>query len=244
MVTSEKTARWRITAGLAMPLMSLISRITVRGKENVPATGGFILAPCHFSAIDPVVMGVALWKAGRTPRFMAKESLFRVPVLGSILRGLGQIPVDRSGQQRALGPMKAARSLAKTGGGIIIYPEGSLTRDPDLWPMRGKTGAVRMALDAGIPLIPAAHWGTQILMPRYSGRLKFFPPTPVTVLIGKPIDLSAFRDKVLDQKMLTAATEILMSAIADLQGQLRGEKPPTKRWDPVEHNQTTTGKFK
>jgi 1-acyl-sn-glycerol-3-phosphate acyltransferase len=243
-VTSEKTARWRITAGLAMPLMALISRITVRGKENVPATGGFILAPCHFSAIDPVVMGVALWKAGRTPRFMAKESLFRVPVLGSILRGLGQIPVDRSGQQRALGPMKAARSLAKTGGGIIIYPEGSLTRDPDLWPMRGKTGAVRMALDAGIPLIPAAHWGTQILMPRYSGRLKFFPPTPVTVLIGKPIDLSAFRNKVLDQKMLTAATEILMSAIADLQGQLRGEKPPTKRWDPVEHNQTTTGKFK
>lgn len=244
MVTSEKTARWRITAGLAMPLMSLISRITVRGKENIPATGGFILAPCHFSAIDPVVMGVALWKAGRTPRFMAKESLFRVPVLGSILRGLGQIPVDRSGQQRALGPMKAARSLATSGGGIIVYPEGSLTRDPDLWPMRGKTGAVRMALDVGIPLIPAAHWGTQILMPRYSGRLKFFPPTPVMVLIGKPIDLSAFRGKVLDQKMLTAATEILMSAIADLQGQLRGEKPPTKRWDPVEHNQTTTGKFK
>jgi 1-acyl-sn-glycerol-3-phosphate acyltransferase len=244
MVTSEKTARWRITAGLAMPLMFLISRITVRGKENIPATGGFILAPCHFSAIDPVVMGVALWEAGRTPRFMAKESLFRVPVLGSILRGLGQIPVDRSGQQRALGPMKAARSLAKTGGGIIVYPEGSLTRDPDLWPMRGKTGAVRMALDLGIPLIPAAHWGTQILMPRYSGRLKFFPPTPVTVLIGKPIDLSAFRDKVLDQKMLTAATEILMSAIADLQGQLRGERPPTKRWDPLEHNQTTTGKFK
>jgi len=244
MVTSEKTARWRITAGLAMPLMALISRITVRGKENVPATGGFILAPCHFSAIDPVVMGVALWKAGRTPRFMAKESLFRVPVLGSILRGLGQIPVDRSGQQRALGPMKAARSLAKTGGGIIVYPEGSLTRDPDLWPMRGKTGAVRMALDSGIPLIPAAHWGTQILMPRYSGRLKFFPPTPITVLIGKPIDLSAFRDKVLDQKMLTAATEILMSAISDLQGQLRGETPPLKRWDPVEHNQTTTGKFK
>jgi len=140
--------------------------------------------------------------------------------------------------------MKAARSLANSGGGIVVYPEGSLTRDPDLWQMRGKTGAVRMALDADIPLIPAAHWGTQILMPRYSGRIRFFPPTPITVLIGKPIDLSAFKGKVLDQKMLTAATEILMTAIAELQGQLRGEKPPTKRWDPVEHNQTTTGKFK
>jgi len=73
---------------------------------------------------------------------------------------------------------------------------------------------VRMALDADIPLIPAAHWGTQILMPRYSGRIRFFPPTPITVLIGKPIDLSAFKGKVLDQKSLTAATSILMSAIA------------------------------
>ncbi len=244
MTKSEKSARWRVTASIALPLMGLISRITVRGIDNVPATGAFILAPCHFSAIDPVVMGVALWKAGRTPHFMAKESLFRVPILGSVLRGLGQIPVERTGQQRAMGPMKAARSLAKSGGGIIVYPEGSLTRDPDLWPMRGKTGAVRMALDADIPLIPAAHWGTQILMPRYSGKIRFFPPTTITVLIGKPIDLSAFRGKAVDQKLLTAATEILMSAIADLQGQLRGATPPTTRWDPVEHNQTTTGKFK
>ncbi len=244
MTKTEKTLRWRVTASIALPLMWLISRVTVRGIDNVPATGGFILAPCHFSAIDPVVMGVAMWKAGRTPRFMAKESLFRVPVLGSVLRGLGQIPVDRAGHQRALGPMKAARSVAKTGGGIIVYPEGSLTRDPDLWPMRGKTGAVRMALDANIPLIPAAHWGTQILMPRYSGKIRFFPPTPITVLIGRPIDLSAFSGKVLDQKLLTAATEILMKAIADLQGQLRGATPPTTRWDPVEHNQATTGKFK
>lgn len=244
MVTNEKTARWRITAAFALPLIGLISRITLRGAENIPAKGGFILAPCHFSAIDPVIMGVGLWKAGRAPRFMAKESLFRVPVLGSILRGLGQIPVDRAGQKRALGPMKAARILANTGSGLIVYPEGSLTRDPDLWPMRGKTGAVRMALDADIPLIPAAHWGTQILMPRYSGRLKFFPPTAITILIGKPIDLTAFRGKPIDQKLLTAATDILMAAIAGLQGQLRGEKPPTTRWDPADHNQTTTGKFK
>jgi 1-acyl-sn-glycerol-3-phosphate acyltransferase len=244
MVTSEKSARWRITAAFALPLIGLIARITLRGAEHIPSKGGFILAPCHFSAIDPVIMGVGLWKAGRAPRFMAKESLFRVPVLGSILRGLGQIPVDRSGQKRALGPMKAARVLADTGSGVIVYPEGSLTRDPDLWPMRGKTGAVRMALDADIPLIPAAHWGTQILMPRYSGRIKLFPRTPITILIGKPIDLAAFRGKPIDQKLLNTATNILMNSIADLQGQLRGEKPPTKRWDPAEHNQTTTGKFK
>lgn len=243
MGSSEKNVRWYAAAGVALPLMGLITRITVRGGNNVPQSGPFIVAPCHYSAIDPVIMGIGVWKAGRIPRFMAKASLFRVPVLGGMLRGLGMIPVDRAGQQRALGPMKAAKHLTESGGGVIIYPEGSLTRDPKLWPMRGKTGAVRMALDANIPLIPSAHWGTATLMPRYSGKIRFFPRSPITVLFGEPLDLSAFRGKPLDQKLLTKATDALMTAIAELQGQLRGEKPPTTRWDPVEHNQTTTGKF-
>ena len=243
MASNDRAVKWRFIAGIVLPLMSLISSIRVRGEDNLPKTGPFIVAPCHFSAIDPVIMGIAVWKSGRTPRFMAKASLFKVPVLGAALRWLGQIPVDREGGQRALGPMKAARTLAKEGNGVIIYPEGSLTRDPELWPMRGKTGAVRMALDGNIPLIPAAHWGTQTLMPRYSGKIRFFPRTPITVLMGKPIDLSAFQGKPIDQKVLTQATLILMNAITDLQAQLRGEKAPEKRWDPVEHNQTTTGKF-
>jgi 1-acyl-sn-glycerol-3-phosphate acyltransferase len=243
MPKKDKTLRWHFIAGVAVPLMGLISDIRVRGGENIPKTGSFILAPCHFSAIDPVVMAIALWKQGRTPRFMAKSSLFAIPVLGSILHWLGQIPVERHGQERAMGPMKAARDLAENGLGVIIYPEGSLTRDPELWPMRGKTGAVRMALDAGLPLIPAAHWGTADLMPRYSGRLKFFPRKTIDVLIGKPIDMSPFLGKPVDQKLLTQATLILMNTITDLQSQLRGEKAPEKRWDPLEHNQTTTGKF-
>ncbi|MEN9739945.1 MAG: hypothetical protein RLZ72_211 [Actinomycetota bacterium] len=243
MATIDRAFKWRFIAGIVLPLMGLISSIRVRGDENLPKSGPFIVAPCHFSAIDPVIMGIAVWKSGRTPRFMAKASLFKVPVLGAALRWLGQIPVDREGGQRALGPMKAARTLAIEGNGVIIYPEGSLTRDPELWPMRGKTGAVRMALESDIPLIPAAHWGTQILMPRYSGKIRFFPRTPITVLMGKPIDLSAFKGKPIDQKVLNQATLILMNAITDLQAQLRGEKAPEKRWDPVEHNQTTTGKF-
>ena len=243
MASNERGLRWRVIAGIALPLMGLISSIRVRGEDNVPASGPFIVAPCHFSAIDPVVMGVGVWKAGRVPRFMAKASLFKLPILGSILTALGQIPVEREGTQRALGPMKAARTLAKNGGGVIIYPEGTLTRDPELWPMRGKTGAVRMALESNIPLIPAAHWGTADLMPRYSGRIRFFPRTPITILFGKPIDLSAFAGNPIDLKVLNQATLILMNAITDLQSQLRGEKAPEKRWDPVEHNQTTTGKF-
>lgn len=243
MATNDRALKWQFIAGIVLPVMNLISSIQVRGDDNLPKSGPFIVAPCHFSAIDPVVMGIAVWKSGRTPRFMAKASLFKIPVIGAALRWLGQIPVDREGGQRALGPMKAARQLATEGNGVIIYPEGSLTRDPELWPMRGKTGAVRMALDSDIPLIPAAHWGTQILMPRYSGKIRLFPRTPITVLMGKPIDLSAFKGKPIDQKVLNQATLILMNAITDLQAQLRGEKAPDKRWDPVEHNQTTTGKF-
>lgn len=243
MATNDRALKWRFIAGIVLPLMGLISSIRVRGEDNLPKTGPFIVAPCHFSAIDPVIMGIAVWKSGRTPRFMAKASLFKIPVVGAALRWLGQIPVDREGGQRALGPMKAARTLASEGNGVIIYPEGSLTRDPELWPMRGKTGAVRMALDSDIPLIPAAHWGTQTLMPRYSGKIRFFPRTTINVLLGKPVDLSAFKGKPVDQKVLNQATLILMNAITDLQAQLRGEKAPEKRWDPLEHNQTTTGKF-
>ena len=244
MATNERGPKWRVIAGIALPLMGLISSIRVRGEENVPAEGPFIVAPCHFSAIDPVVMGVGVWKAGRVPRFMAKSSLFTIPVLGQILRSLGQIPVEREGTQRALGPMKAARTLAKEGHGVIIYPEGTLTRDPELWPMRGKTGAVRMALESNIPLIPAAHWGTADLMPRYSGKIRLFPRSPIQVLIGKPLDMSRFEGKVRDQKLLAEATDYLMQAIADLQSQLRGIPAPEKRWNPAEHGQSETGAFR
>jgi 1-acyl-sn-glycerol-3-phosphate acyltransferase len=124
----------------------------------------------------------------------------------------------------------------------VIYPEGSLTRDPDSWPMRGKSGAVRTALDAGIPLVPAASWGAQKILPRY-GKISLFPRKDVTVVFGEPVDLSEFTGKPLDQATLTAATEKLMSAITALLEQLRGEKAPLERWDPSKHGQSETGKF-
>ncbi len=244
MSTSERTLRWKGIAGAVVPAMNIISRITVEGGQNIPKTGPFILAPCHYSAIDPVIMGLAVWKSGRVPRFMAKASLFRVPVMGSILRWLGQVPVEREGKERAVAPMQAAQKLAAAGQGIIIYPEGSLTRDPEMWPMRGKTGAVRMALDANMPLIPAAHWGTQVLMPRYSGKIRFFPRTPIRVLIGEPLDMSRFEGKPRDQKLLAEATDYLMAEIARLQSVLRGEPAPEKRWNPADHGQTETGAFR
>lgn len=212
-------------------------------KSALPSTGPFILSPNHYSEIDPIAMGVATWRLGRQPRFMAKASLFRIPVFGWLLRASGQIPVERAGSTSAENPMGAASILIEKGRGVIVYPEGSLTRDPDLWPMRGKSGAVRLALESGIPLYPAAHWGTQNLMPRYAKKIHPFPRKTIHVAVGDPLDLSEYKGKAIDQRVVTEATAKLMDAIAALLGELRGEKPPTERWNPSKHEQSETGRF-
>jgi 1-acyl-sn-glycerol-3-phosphate acyltransferase len=240
---SEKTAIFRIMAGIAVPPLALLARIRMTGVENVPASGAFVLAPNHYSEIDPLVMGVAMWKIGRMPHYLAKASLFDVPVVGALLKGSGQIPVQRAGAVRSSDPMVGARGIVDKGLAVVIYPEGSLTRDPDLWPMRGKTGAVRTALEQDIPIIPAAHWGTQLVMPRYAKRISLFPRKTITVHFGPAVDLSAFRGRKIDPTVLSEATEVVMQAITEIFEQLRGEKAPAERWDPAKHNQKDTGRF-
>lgn len=243
-IRSEKTPIFRVLSCIALPPVTYLAELRLSGVDNVPATGAFVLAPNHYSEIDPLVTGVAMWKVGRMPRYLAKASLFRIPVIGFLLRASGQIPVERSGTNRSNDPLAAARKIAHAGHAVVIYPEGTLTRDPDLWPMRGKTGAVRTALEQGIPLIPAAHWGTQNVMPRYGGKLSIWPPRkPIEVLFGPAVDLSEFQGKPLDSTTLAAATEVVMAAITGLCEQLRGEKAPLERWDPSKKNQTETGRF-
>jgi 1-acyl-sn-glycerol-3-phosphate acyltransferase len=239
---SEKTAIWRFLALLVIPLMGVLSKITILGDDKVPKSGAFVLTPNHYSEIDPLVLGVAMWKVGRMPRFLAKASLFKVPVLGAIMRASNQVPVERAGSARDSDPLAAARQITEHGLAVIIYPEGSLTREPDLWPMRGKLGAVRMALDADIPIIPAAHWGTQLVLPRY-GKLSLFPRKKIVVKYGDAVDLSEFRDKPRTTKNLAAATELVMTAITALLEDLRGEEAPVERWDPAIRHQSETGHF-
>ncbi|WP_395242859.1 lysophospholipid acyltransferase family protein [Agromyces sp. MMS24-K17] len=230
-----------LLAALVLPLWNLSVKYRFHGKP-LPQEGAFVLSPNHYSEIDPLVMGVATWKLGRLPRFLAKASLFKVPVLGWILRTSGQIPVERTGTQ-SHSALRAAEELVEKGRLVIVYPEGSLTRDPGLWPMRGKTGAVRIALERDIPLIPAAHWGTQAIMPRYGKKISLFPRKTVDVIVGEPLDLSRFRDKPLDQSTLLAATAELMDAIAALLAELRGEPAPAERWDPAVHGQKEIGRI-
>ncbi len=240
------TVFW-VLAGLILPVWSLMVRYRFTPTSRLPKTGPFILAPNHYSEIDPIAMGAAVWHLGRLPRFMAKASLFKIPVFGRLLRASGQIPVEREGAIRSgegrRNPMGAASQLIERESGVIVYPEGTLTRDPDLWPMRGKSGAVRLALESGIPLIPVAHWGTQRLMPRYAKRIHPFPRKTIEVAVGEPLDLSRFAGRSLDQKTISEATNDLMNAITALLAELRDEKPPAERWDPSKHQQSETGRF-
>ena len=240
---SEKTPIFRLLAALLLPFMYLVARYRIEGGENLPKQGAFVLSPNHYSEIDPVVVGVYVWNLGRAPRYLAKASLFEVPVLGWLLRKSGQIPVQRAGSTRGSDPLAAGEKLASEGLAVIVYPEGSLTRDPDLWPMRGKSGAVRMALEAGVPLIPMAQWGTQAVLPRYGKRISLFPRKTIRAKIGTPLDLSRFEGRKIDSALLTEATGMLMRAIAELLSELRGEPAPEELWDPSKHNQSEIGRF-
>ena len=236
----RRPSAWWILAVLVVPFMRSITRLRIRNAEKLPATGPFILAPNHHSNIDPVVVALAVWRLGRAPRFLAKASLFRIPVVGAALRSVGQIPVERGGGGAI--PLHAAERLIREGQGVIVYPEGSLTRDPQLWPMRGKTGAARLALELGLPVIPAAHWGTQDLMPIYSSKLRLRPRARIDVAFGDPVDLSDL-GRVADRAALNAATDRIMAAITGLVEELRGEQAPAERWDPSKHGQSETGRF-
>lgn len=239
----ELTPIFRVLRWTVVPLLWLFVRVRREGTVNLPREGAFVLAPNHTSNVDPVVMGVATFRAGRTPHFLGKASIFRVPVVGALLRAIRQIPVERGGAStRDNNPLDAAALVAASGSGVIVYPEGTLTRDPDLWPMRGKTGAVRIALAAGIPLIPAAHWGTERFLGPYARFPRLIPRVTITVRYGEPVDLSEFAGRPLDGPTLAAATEKVMAAITELVADLRGEQPPARRWDPAEHGQSEYGR--
>ena len=250
-VTSSRKARseksrpsifW-LLAAMVVPAMNVAAKYQITDGHKFPRQGAFVLSPNHYSNIDPIVMGLVSWKLGRLPRFLAKASLFKLPVAGWLLTKSGQIPVQRGGSVRGSEPVKAARRLVENGQMVVVYPEGSLTRDPDLWPMRGKSGAVRIALEQGIPIVPAAHWGTQHLMERYSNKLHLFPRKTIMVKIGDPLDLTEFRGRNLDTATLNEATAVVMQAITVLLEDLRAETAPATRWNPAEHDQKETGRF-
>ena len=222
--------RYHFVAGLIRCLVAAVSKPDYRGAENLPATGGFIAASNHVSEVDGPIFSVFLYNNGREPRVLAKRALFTTPVVRWVMRSTRMIPVDR-GSEKAASSLAAAAEELRAGACVAIFPEGTLTRDPDCWPMEAKTGIARIALDAGLPVIPVAMWGQTAILGRYRRLPKPFPRKRVAVLAGPPVDLADLYGRQDDHEATREATSRIMDAITNQLGELRGEIPPAQRFD-------------
>lgn len=220
---------YRLAVTVLWPLLRTTVDWDIEGVDRLTRTpGGVIVATNHLSWFDPLVVSYALWGADRPPRFLAKEAMFRVPGVGMIIRDAGQIPVYRETADAASALRDGLAALDR-GECVVVYPEGTITRDPALWPMSAKTGAVRMALLTGAPLFPMAHWGAQEVMAPYSKQVKLLPRKTMHVRVGEPIELSDLADQPLDATTMRVAGERLMDAITGLLAEIRHEPPPPGR---------------
>ena len=223
---------YRVAQAVLRPPLRALTRHDWRGTEHLPAEGGVVVTPNHVSFIDPLVVADLLDTVGRPPRFLAKDELFRVPGLGPLLRDAGQIPVRRRTADASRAYLDAVAAVRR-GECVVVYPEGTLTHDPAMWPMRGHTGAARIALTTGCPVVPLGQWGAQEVMPPRKKRFHAFPRHTVHVLVGAPVDLVEFVGREPTAELLHAATDRIMAAIAALVGELRGESAPRARFDPT-----------
>ncbi|MGZ8605934.1 MAG: lysophospholipid acyltransferase family protein [Actinomycetota bacterium] len=196
------------------------------GLERVPASGPLIVAGNHLSYLDPFAHAYFVVKTGRRPRVLAKRELFEHPLLGIVLRGARQIPVDR-GTGGASSLEDAQRAL-EAGEVVVIYPEGTTTTtNEDFSPGPGKTGAVRLSLATGVPILPVATWGGQFVW-RKSGRQGLEFGRPIWLRAGAPFVPGARASADAAPAEVRALTEELMAQLTELTAGLRDRYPP--RW--------------
>lgn len=212
-------------------LMRRITRQDWDDARHLPAAGGAVVVANHVSNADPIAVAHYLIWNGRWPRFLAKAEVWSMPVAGWAVMATGQIPVRR-GAGTAVDSLAAAKTALGAGECVMVYPEGTITTDPDGWPMVGRTGAVRLALATGVPLVPLGQWGAQKLL---GGKKPAWPrliPKPTMVLrCGPPVDLSDLAGRT-DLDAVHEATLRTMDAITRLVEQIRGESAPAGRFDP------------
>jgi 1-acyl-sn-glycerol-3-phosphate acyltransferase len=231
-VARRRLGFWRrLAAAIVKPPATVFTRRDWRGMAHIPPTGGTIIAANHLSHADPIVVAHYVYDAGRWPQFLAKSSLFSIPVFGSLLHKWRQIPVQR-GTVDAVKALDAGVSAVKAGAAVIIYPEGTTTKEPELWPMRGKTGIARLWLATGAPVIPVVMWGPQRLFDPRVKKLRLRPRTPVTVVAGPALDLSRWAGAAPTTQTLNEITEEIMLRLRDMLAELRGDPAPPPLFRP------------
>jgi len=229
LVRREKGGFWVGVAAALLYPATMLGRHVYRGAERIPREGAALLVLNHISHMDPAVDAIFVHRQRRVPRFLAKESVAKAPIFGKIFLGSGGIPVYR-GTTVAGDSLRAAHQALREGKIVVIYPEGTITKDPDGWPKRAFTGAARLAVENAVPVIPIARWGTHLIFDGYSKKLRPFPRKTVTHLVGEPIDLSAYRDTSAEgASLLREVTELMMDEVTALLAEIRHEQPPIKK---------------
>ena len=239
MADSTRLSRWRTRRPLSpaawvcivvvYPVARLMFRVRVRHGQRIPARGPVLLVANHVSILDPIACGLMVFLRGRFPHFLAKEAVFK-GFAGALLRGAGQIPVRRYSKD-AHEALAAARADLDAGNLVVIYPEGSVTRDPGWWPMQPSTGAARLALTTDAVVLPVAQWGPQEVHDYHRKKLRLRFRAQADYFVGEPFDLDAQRSALRAGRPLTAellreTSDLMMSRVRDQLAELRNEPAP------------------
>ncbi|MGN9812689.1 lysophospholipid acyltransferase family protein [Micromonospora sp. BQ11] len=181
-------------------------KITVEGAHHVPRTGGAVMASNHVSYLDFIFCGLGAQESKRLVRFMAKQSVFTHKVSGPLMRGMRHIPVDR---RAGAGSFASAVSALRGGEVVGVFPEATISRSFQVKEL--KSGATRMASQAGVPVLPVALWGGQRLWTKGRPRTLTRRHVPITILIGEPMDPAAYEDP----NVMTADLKTRLTALVD-----------------------------
>ncbi len=239
-LTQRRGWAMAICVAILRPLLLLLTKRRWIDGLKLPATGGCVLVGNHISYADPMTFAHFVYDHGRLPRFLAKSEVFDIPVVGKIVRAAGQIPVFRSSTD-ASQAFRAAVAAVQRGESVIVYPEGTITRQPELWPMTGKTGAARIALAAGVEVVPIAQWGAQDILAPYAKKARLFPRKTITMKVGDPVELEDLRGRPITPALLREATDRIMDALTVQLEDIRGGRAPAVRFDPRTAGVSETG---
>lgn len=190
---------YRALAIAAHAALNLFVHRDYRGQEHVPQQGGVMFVANHISNFDPLVLGEYLIWSGRYPRYLAKQDLWKEPVVGWLAAHCGQIPIQRTTEAAVAGLQNAVDAL-HAGKAVTVYPEATITGDPDTWPLVPRSGAARIALASRAPVVPIGQFGAnEVIRGKQVHFPRLLPRKTMHFCTGAPVDLSDLYDAYLPE---------------------------------------------